>query len=655
MDARPQFFEGQYIGADDLQTIVAYARARHAQHLLAGHGWGVAAGLELIEQPNPDGSVSVWLQPGYAWDGYGRSILVDTPTPIDATQLQGSPTGAWFVSLAYTETLQDAVSASFGVCDGTNTFLRIAEGFRIVISATPQLGQMQSGVVESGTLRPDPRLVRRISDPTGPFLCDANVPEQGDNPLGGKAVWLIPLGMVGWNSGTQQVVRLNPLQRQNARLFRRNVASVAEEILAPGGLLRLRPHGILDATKKDTDVNTVCTAGQPLTTDLVTVGDRVTFDDLVWVEGNLRVLGNARIYGGQVDFRMGDGTEPAGSLFARRSAASAATTDLEIAIGNAPAGPGPVNRLVVAPAKGGKLATPPALAVLADGRVGIGVAVPATGLALDVNGDFGHDAGPTAVHLMGSRISDAGDGILLLTGGSNVVELGADGGNAQVGINTKLPQPGAALDVHGSGIVRGNLTVNGVFNNPSDARLKRDIQPLDGALGRLLSLRGVEFEWSRADLASLRPGRQVGMIADDVERVFPAWVNVDPSTGMKMLSPQGFEGVVVEAIRELSEKVDGLAANGHALRECARRVEALTRETQVLQGLAARVEALAEHTAKLERSLGAEKRAVGELATRVEVLERENLALRQRSAGSGQPPPEEVPPPSPARKTRAKR
>jgi hypothetical protein len=809
MDARPQFFEGQYIGADDLQTIVAYARERHAQHLLAGHGWGIAAGLELIEQSNPDGSVSVWLQPGYAWDGYGRSVLVDTPTPLDATQLQGNPTGAWFVWLSYTETPQDAARASYGVCEGTDAFLRVAEGFQIVISGQLRLDQQQSGVLESGTVRPDARLVRRISDPTGPFLCDANIPEQGDNPLGGKAIWLVPVGLVGWNSGTQQVVGLSDLQKQGARLFRRNVASVAEEILAPGGLVRLRPHGILDPTKTDADVNTVCTASQPLTSDLVTVGGKVTFDDLVWVEGNLRVLGNARIYGGELDLRMSDGSEPAGSLFLRRSTASAATTDLEISIGNPPAGPGPVNRLVVAPSQNGTLNTPPALSVLADGRVGIGVAVPGTGLALDVNGNFGHDAGPTTLHLMGSRITDAGDGTLLLTAGGNIVELGADGGNGQVGINTKSPQPGAALDIHGGGIavnnnpafvkllgsdlrdqgdgilhirsggstvafdggdqvgintttpgaglmldvngqvgissnpavlsligsqlrdqgdgilrirsggnivtfdganqqvgigtaapgggllldvngqvgissnpavlsllgsqlrdqgdgilrirsggntvtfdgndnvgigttapsvlldvagnalIEGSLTVNGFFNNPSDMRLKQDIKPLAGALGRLLALRGVEFEWSREDLARLRPGRQVGLIADEVERVFPAWVNTDPKTGMKMLSPQGFEGVVVEAMRELSQRVDALAAESQTLHQLKQRVDTLEEASGKLEQLDERIDALVT-----------ENRALIQINERMDALEKENRALRDQLAGGGAGPPQ---------------
>src|SRR5581483_3559611 len=121
-----------------------------------------------------------------------------------------------------------------------------------------------------------------------------------------------------------------------------------------------------------------------------------------------------------------------------------------------PSGPGPVNRLVVAPSQNGTLKTPPALAVLADGRVGIGRDVPGTGLALDVAGDFGHDAGPTTLHLNGSRIGDAGGGILLLTSGGGVIELGDDGSATHVAIGTKSPQADAALDVHGGGIAVNN-------------------------------------------------------------------------------------------------------------------------------------------------------------------------------------------------------
>jgi hypothetical protein len=462
---RPQFFEGQYIGADDLQTIVAYARARHAQHLLAGHSWGIAAGLELVEQPSPDGSVAVWLQPGYAWDGYGRPILVDTPTPIGLQQLQGKPPGAFFVWLSYMETQQDAARASYGVCEGTDTFLRIAESFQITVTGIIPLDAQESGVMEAGTLRPDARLVRRLFQPDGPFLCDASVPEQGDNPLGGKALWLVPAGLVGW---TGSVIRaLSDDEKKGARLFRRHVGAVAENIFAPGGLLRLRsPLTYPAAGTPDTDVGKVCAAGQPVTTDLIPDGTRVKFDDLVWVEGNLRVLGQTRLWGGALELRDSTGAQPSGALFVRRNPKPAAAQDLELALGDAPSAAA-VNRLVAGPvdstAPGGPKLTP-AFIVNADGRTQIGgpggVAPPA--LALDIKGDFGRDDGPATIHLMGSRIGDVGDGKLMVTSGGALTAFGDDKSNQQVAIRTTTPSADVALDVNG-GI--------GVTSNPAFLRL----------------------------------------------------------------------------------------------------------------------------------------------------------------------------------------
>ena len=463
--ARPQFFEGQYVGADDLQTIVAYARARHAQHLLAGHSWGIAAGLELVEQPSPDGSIAIWLQPGYAWDGYGRPILVDTPTPLDVQQLRGKPPGAFFVWLSYTETQQDAARASYGVCEGADTFLRISEGLQLVVTGMIPLDAQQSGVMEAGTLRPDARLVRRLFQTDGPFLCDASVPEQGDNPLGGKALWLVPVGLVGW---TGSVIRaLSDDEKKGARLFRRHMGAVAENIFAPGGLLRLRsPLTYAAPGTPDSDVAKVCAAGQPTTSDLVPDGTRVKFDDLVWVEGNLRVLGQARLWGGGLELRDGTGTQPGGALFVRRNPKPGAAQDLELALGDQPFAGG-VNRLVVGPvdttgSDGPKIS--PSFVVGADGRTQIGPAagIPPPALALDIKGDFGRDDGPVTIHLMGSRIGDAGDGKLMITSGGALTAFGDDKSNQQVAIRTTTPAADLALNVNG-GI--------GITSNPAFLRL----------------------------------------------------------------------------------------------------------------------------------------------------------------------------------------
>jgi hypothetical protein len=211
-------------------------------------------------------------------------------------------------------------------------------------------------------------------------------------------------------------------------------------------------------------------------------------------------------------------------------------------------------------------------------QVGIGTTAPGPGLMLDVNGQIGVSSNPAVLSLLGSQLRDQGDGILRVRSGGNTVTFD---GNDNVGIGTAAP--GALLDVNGDALIGGALTVNGMFHNPSDARLKRDIRPLSHALDRLLSLRGIEFEWSREDLARLRPGRQVGLIADEVEPVFPAWVSTDAKTGLKLLSTQGYEAVVIEAVRELSRRIDVLESERRAVRQLTDRLDALERENRALR------------------------------------------------------------------------
>jgi trimeric autotransporter adhesin len=86
----------------------------------------------------------------------------------------------------------------------------------------------------------------------------------------------------------------------------------------------------------------------------------------------------------------------------------------------------------------------------------------------------------------------------------------------------------------------------------SDARLKKHVEPLGGALERLLSLRGVSYEYRSPD--ALRPaGTHHGFVAQEVQKVFPRWVATDDA-GYLTVAPQGFEALAVEALRELAEE-----------------------------------------------------------------------------------------------------
>ena len=63
---------------------------------------------------------------------------------------------------------------------------------------------------------------------------------------------------------------------------------------------------------------------------------------------------------------------------------------------------------------------------------------------------------------------------------------------------------------------------------PSDASLKKNIGQLEGALDRLLKLRGVSFEWKDPSKFHGHAGSQMGFVAQEVEEVFPEWVGTNP-------------------------------------------------------------------------------------------------------------------------------
>src|SRR5436305_282942 len=78
---RPLFYQGQYLGPEDLDASVAYAAEHAARHALGAHTWGIGAGLTVVASTMATG-VEYWVQPGIAWDGFGRMLLLPAPMRI---------------------------------------------------------------------------------------------------------------------------------------------------------------------------------------------------------------------------------------------------------------------------------------------------------------------------------------------------------------------------------------------------------------------------------------------------------------------------------------------------------------------------------------------------------------------------------------------
>ena len=87
------------------------------------------------------------------------------------------------------------------------------------------------------------------------------------------------------------------------------------------------------------------------------------------------------------------------------------------------------------------------------------------------------------------------------------------------------------------------------FNSTSDESLKTNINTVDNALNIVNNLRGVSFDWKETGKPSY------GVIAQELEQVLPALVS---DTEIKTVNYNGIIGVLIEAVKELSEEVERL-------------------------------------------------------------------------------------------------
>lgn len=93
--------------------------------------------------------------------------------------------------------------------------------------------------------------------------------------------------------------------------------------------------------------------------------------------------------------------------------------------------------------------------------------------------------------------------------------------------------------------VSGNVRAT-AFVTTSDERLKCNIKPLKNSLENILKLKGVTYEWKDKP-----QGQDLGVIAQDVQKVFPDVVVKDNETGFLAVKYNALIAPIIEAIRDL--------------------------------------------------------------------------------------------------------
>ncbi|QDP55077.1 MAG: putative tail fiber protein [Prokaryotic dsDNA virus sp.] len=102
-------------------------------------------------------------------------------------------------------------------------------------------------------------------------------------------------------------------------------------------------------------------------------------------------------------------------------------------------------------------------------------------------------------------------------------------------------------------LINTNGVIDGNFNHTSDRALKKDIKDLEKTLEGVNKIKPSTFKWKEETKSDKK---QIGFIAQDVEKYFPELVHGEEGT--KSINTLGVVSVLMKAVQELSQKVEQL-------------------------------------------------------------------------------------------------
>jgi hypothetical protein len=132
-----------------------------------------------------------------------------------------------------------------------------------------------------------------------------------------------------------------------------------------------------------------------------------------------------------------------------------------------------------------------------------------------------------------------------------------------------------ANDTYGLVVYGPTWCSSGVWSG-SDIRLKKNITPLSNSLSNILALNGVNFDWRRDEFPQmgLSDTRQIGLIAQDVEKVLPLLVNEGPN-GYLSVDYSKIAPVLVEAVKEQQKIIESQKSELDALKTELAQIKAI--------------------------------------------------------------------------------
>jgi hypothetical protein len=128
-------------------------------------------------------------------------------------------------------------------------------------------------------------------------------------------------------------------------------------------------------------------------------------------------------------------------------------------------------------------------------------------------------------------------------------------------VKIPLASSGNAFEVLGDSYFDGDIDATGNITafSTSDSRLKQNVKLIPDALEKVREISGVTFDWKEgfSDVHKFE-GHDIGVIAQEIEYILPEIVKMNHKTGYRGVKYEKLSPLLIEAIKELSKKVDKL-------------------------------------------------------------------------------------------------
>jgi hypothetical protein len=318
---RLNYFQFQYLGAEDLIAQQAYHRDMRRRHNLGPHTTGIITGLSLVERAREGDApfVDVYVLPGICVDGYGRDIIVLEPVRIDGELFAAYNTDRHLeLWIAYDELAAQTATGGFAPCADAESYARVRETYRFAIGT---IDPSHDEIVVAG----------RNAVPAAVGADDTVIPADEsiafqdfpDNER--QARWLVRLGMCHWDGTVRKFRQAAAGMLSEGRHY---AGFVGAALLSESGALRIAPR----TAAADVDL-----------------ADFATVDGRLQVNGRIVAKKDVFLHGGKLSLQSAGGSDETVPLWLQRlSNPVGSGSDLRIHIGDTPAknarltiGPGP--------------------------------------------------------------------------------------------------------------------------------------------------------------------------------------------------------------------------------------------------------------------------------------------------------------------------